>query len=125
MFSDELMAVAKRYVAMCNSDEERQVLEELYADDAQSVEALAMGENGAVADGKAAIQAKQDWWWGAHEVHSSKVTGPFFHGEDQFGVIFEADITTKETGERTTMKELGVLTVKDGKIVREAYYYED
>ena len=57
------------------------------------------------------------------EVHSSTVEGPFLHGEDHFGVIFDFDATDKESKERVTMKELAIYTVKGGKIIREEFFY--
>jgi hypothetical protein len=60
---------------------------------------------------------------GANEVHSTKATGPFLHGEDRIGVIFEMDITDKASGNRMQMQELAIYTAKDGKITREEFYY--
>ena len=40
---------------------------------------------------------------------------------NRFAVIFEIDATDKSKCERTQMKELGVNTVKAGKIVREEF----
>lgn len=76
----------------------------------------------AVCEGKEAIQQKGEWWRANHEVHAADVEGPFVNG-DQFAVRFTYDITPKETGKRITMNEIGVYTVKDGKIVAERFYY--
>ena len=58
------------------------------------------------------------------EVHDAKVEGPFLHGEDRFGMIFEMDVTEKASGQRSQMKELGVYTVDGaGKIIREEFFY--
>jgi ketosteroid isomerase-like protein len=73
-------------------------------------------------EGAAAVKAKSDWWYGAHEVHSATSAGPFVNG-NQFTVIFNMDITTKETGQRMQMQEIGLYTVKDGKIVEEKFMY--
>ncbi len=73
-------------------------------------------------EGAAAVQAKSDWWYGAHEVHSVTAEGPFVNG-DQFAVRFEMDITNKETGMRHKGSEVGLYTVKDGKIVEERFMY--
>jgi hypothetical protein len=46
------------------------------------------------------------------------------HGEDRFAVIFGFDATSRETGVRTQMQEVGVYTVdRDGRIVREEFFY--
>ena len=42
---------------------------------------------------------------------------------DQFALRFKFDITPKATGERATMDEVGLYTVKDGKITEERFYY--
>jgi ketosteroid isomerase-like protein len=72
--------------------------------------------------GTAAVKAKSDWWYGAHEVHSATAEGPYVNG-DQFSVIFAMDITQKETGNRMQMQEVGLYTVKNGKIVEEKFMY--
>jgi len=52
------------------------------------------------------------------------VEGPFVHGSDRFSVIFDLDVTTKETGERMQMREIGTYYVNEtGKITREEFAY--
>ena len=75
------------------------------------------------ATGLAAIQAKGEWWYNAHEVHEMKAEGPFVHGDDRFSVIFDMDVTNKESGQRTQMREVGTYYVNDGKITREEFAY--
>ncbi|MEM8772512.1 MAG: nuclear transport factor 2 family protein [Pseudomonadota bacterium] len=122
MFDEKLMQVANKLVEHCRNHTERQGLDELYAQDAVSVEAADMGE-GREVKGVDAIKAKHDWWDNAFEVHSGSVEGPYAHGPNQFGAIFELDATNKETGERSEMKEFGVYTVEGGKITREEFFY--
>lgn len=74
------------------------------------------------AQGLAALKAKSKWWFDNHEVHSASVTGPWPH-DDRFIVGFQYDITNKPSGRRMTMDEVGLYTVKDGKIVREEFFY--
>ena len=76
----------------------------------------------AVCKGKEAVKQKSDWWRENHEVHGGSVEGPFVNG-DQFAVYFQMDITPKATGERMTLNEVGLYTVKDGKVVEERFYY--
>lgn len=76
----------------------------------------------AVSNGKEAVRQKGEWWAANHEVHGASVEGPYVNG-DQFAVRFSFDITPKATGERVTMDEVGLYTVKDGKIVEERFYY--
>ena len=101
----------------------RENLDALYADDAVSVEATDMSGNGRETAGKAGIHGKHDWWDGAMEEHRTEVAGPFYHGEDQFSLLFSVDATDKESGNRFQMQEIGVYHVKDGKIVREEFHY--
>ena len=45
------------------------------------------------------------------------------HG-DQFAVRFTMDVTEKASGQRTRMDEIGLYTLKNGKIVEERFFYE-
>ncbi len=117
-----LSEIANELVAGCQEGRAKENLKKLYAADAQSVEAADMG-GGTTATGIAAIEGKHDWWEGAHEIHKSTAEGPFLHGTDRFSVIFDMDVTNKETGQRVAMKEVGVYHVADGKIVREEFFY--
>lgn len=90
------------------------------ADDIVSLEA--MDGPMSVCEGKEAVMQKGAWWSENHEVHGASVEGPFVNG-DQFAVFFKFDITPKATGERATMEEVGLYTVKEGKITEERFYY--
>lgn len=72
--------------------------------------------------GTDAVKAKSDWWYGAHEVHSVETFGPFING-DRFALRFYMDVTNRESGQRMQMEEIGLYTVKDGKIVEERFFY--
>ena len=76
----------------------------------------------AVCRGMEAVKQKGDWWRANHEVHGGSVEGPYVNG-DQFAVRFKFDLTPKSTGERTAMEEVGLYTIKDGKIVEERFFY--
>ncbi len=73
-------------------------------------------------EGAAAVKAKSEWWYGAHEVHSATTEGPYVNG-NQFVVRFSIDVTQKETGQRIQMQEIGLYTMRDGKIVEERFFY--
>ena len=121
----DLKDIAKELVAGCRAGNAkvRENLDKLYAEDAVSVEAADMGGMGRETHGRAGIHGKHDWWENAMEEHSTTVTGPFYHGDDQFSVMFEVDATDKESGNRMQMQEIGVYHVKDGKITREEFHY--
>lgn len=72
--------------------------------------------------GKQAVKGKGEWWTANHEVHEFTTAGPYLNG-DQFAVHFYFDVTVKESGERRKMHEIGLYTVKDGKIVEERFFY--
>lgn len=120
-----LKEIAKELVEGCRAGgaRVRENLAKLYADDAVSVEAADMGGQGRETHGKAGIHGKHDWWDNAMDEHATRITGPFYHGEDQFSVLFEVDATDKESGKRFQMQEIGVYHVKDGRIVREEFHY--
>ena len=74
--------------------------------------------------GLEAIEAKNDWWTNAHELHEMKIQGPFVHGDNQISFFFEIDVTEKESGTRTQMQEVASYFVNgEGKIERETFAY--
>ena len=114
--------IANDLVALCKAGKFDEAGEKYWADDVASYEA--MPGDMAEVRGKDAVRGKGEWWAGAHEVHSSEVEGPYVNG-DQFVVRFKMDLTQKQSGQRLTMDEVGVYTVRDGKIVEERFFYGD
>ena len=112
--------LAKDFTALLKKGDDEGAAGKYNADNIVSYEA--MEGPMAVCEGKEAVKQKGDWWRANHELHGGSVEGPFVNG-DQFAVRFTMDITPKSTGQRTTMDEVGVYTVKDGKIVEERFYY--
>ena len=126
MFNEKLVATAKKLTEYCQTEQEDKGLNELYASDCLSVEALDMpgGPMGREARGLDAIRAKHAWWYENNEIHSTSAEGPFLHGDDTFSVIFDMDVTDKNSGHRMQSKEVGLYTVNaEGKIIREAFFY--
>jgi ketosteroid isomerase-like protein len=117
-----LEEIAKELVAGCRHGRQRANLDRLYAPDAVSVEAMDMGD-GRETQGLAGIHGKHDWWEASFIVHGLTVDGPFAHGDDRFAVIFGMDTENKATGERRKETEVAVYHVKDGKVVREEFFY--
>lgn len=118
-----LKDVAEELVAGCREGRTRENLDKLYAEDAVSVEATAGPDGSRKTQGRAGIAGKHDWWDATFTVHGGDVQGPFMHGDDRFAVIFEIDAENKQSGERTEMKEVAVYHVRDGRIVREEFFY--
>ena len=114
--------VAKRYVELVKEQKNEEALEELFAKDAVSVEAAAQPGQERTKNGVDAIRAKGEWWIQNHTVHSAQVDGPYPH-DDRFAVRFTYDITFKPANKRFIMNEIGLFTVKDGKITKEEFFY--
>ena len=115
------MEIARKLVQLCREgkDAEARVL---YANEAVSVEPIALPGIDREAKGLAAIQAKSEWWYANHEIHSVSVTGPWPH-DNRFIVGFQIDVTNKPSGRRMYLDEVGLYTVENGKIVREEFFY--
>ena len=102
---------------------EAQFVKEFYADNVVSIEGQDTEEMPGRIEGIDAIHAKHEWWFANNDVHSTKAEGPYVgHRDDQFIIRFELDATPKG-GERSTMTEVGLYTVVDGKIAQEEYLY--
>jgi SnoaL-like domain len=112
--------VANKLVELCRKGEWRKALDELYGKDIVSVEAHEMGNMPAEMRGIEQVRGKTDWWEKNMEVHSAKVGGPFV-ARDTFVVQFDIDVTDKESKKRMQMSEVGIYTVKDGKVTREEF----
>ena len=112
--------IAEDFVALCEAGDFETPGQKYWADDVLSVEA--MPGDMAEIRGKDAVKGKGDWWAANHEVHSSVVEGPYVNG-DQFVVRFKMDLTERQSGNRMKMDEVGVYTVKDGKIAEERFFY--
>jgi hypothetical protein len=70
--------------------------------------------------GMKAVHAKNAWWGQDHAVRGASAEGPYV-GATGFSVKFRIEVETKSTGAVETMEEVGVYTVRDGKIVREEF----
>jgi len=112
--------VAKKVVELVRKQAWYEAFDTLYDNDIVSVEAFSMGGGPTETRGKEGVRGKIDWWVNAMEVHSFKASEPFV-GHDRFVVQYDADVTDKKSKQRRQMSEVGVYTVKNGKIVREEF----
>ncbi len=112
--------IAADVVALSNAGNLDAIGEKYWSDDIVSIENM----DGPMArlEGREAVHGKGVWWNGAHEVHGVETTGPWVNG-DQFAVRWVMDVTQKESGNRLSMDEVALYTVKDGKIVEERFLY--
>ncbi len=112
--------VAQKVVELCRKQDWNEAVDTLYADDIVSVEARSMDGGSPETRGIEGVRKKVDSWTNSMEVHSVKV-GDAFVAHDRFVVQYDIDVTDKESKKRFQMSEVGVYTVKDGKIVREEF----
>ena len=111
--------VAKKVVELTRKQAWYEALD-LYDDDVVSVEAYSAGGGSPETRGKQGVRGKIDWWVNSMDVHSFEAQQPFV-GHDRFVVQFDAEVSDKKSKERRKLSEVGVYTVKDGKIVREEF----
>lgn len=114
--------VAQELVALCRQGRNLDAINKLYSPRIVSIEPVGSPEMPAEMSGIDAVRGKNDWWYQNNEVHSAETNGPFV-GENQFAVQYTWDATFKPTGQRFKMSEMALYTVKDGKIVREEFFY--
>ena len=112
--------VAEKVVELVRQQAWYKALDTLYDKDIVSVEASASEGESAEKRGIDQVRGKVDWWLNAMEVHSFTAKGPFV-AHDRFVVQYDADVTEKNSKKRFQLSEVGVYTVKNGKIVREEF----
>jgi hypothetical protein len=112
--------LANRFVALCKAGRFDEAGETYWAEDIVSVEAM-QGDMARL-QGKAAVRGKGEWWHANHEIHGAETHGPYVNG-DQFAVRFDLDATPKATRQRMQMQEIGLYTVRGGRIVGERFFY--
>lgn len=112
--------VADRLVALCRENKNFDAVNELYADNIVSIEPD--GAPVKVTEGKDAVLGKTaNLFEMVEEFHGGYTSDPVVGG-DHFSVAMGMDITMKGMG-RTKMDEIAVYEVKDGKIVREEFFF--
>ena len=118
--------VGTRLVELCKKGQNMEAIESLYSKDIVSVEATSTPDMPAEMRGIDKVKGKNQWWFENNQLHSASVEGPFPHN-DRFAVKYHYDITPKDgpmKGRRFQMDEVGIYTVKNGKIVREEFFYD-
>lgn len=109
--------VAEQFVELCNQGKNFDVMQTMYAPDIVSVE-----PNGEETSGKTPVIQKTERFQSQNPISGETVRGPFFNGPNQFAVHFTFEVTPKATGQRITVEEVGIYTVKDNKITREQFF---
>jgi hypothetical protein len=112
--------IAHKVVKLVQKQAWHEALDTLYDKDIVSVEARGSEGESPEKRGIEAVRAKTNWWATQMQIHSFKVGEPFV-AHDRFVVQYDVDVTDKDSKKRFQMSEVGVYTVKNGKIVREEF----
>ncbi len=119
----ETKEIAEKLVQWCNEGDFEKPYKHLYSPEIVSIENDGTAE-GAIVKGFDGVAKKGEWWQENFEVHSSKASEPTV-AHNWFAVRFEMDTTHKASGQRSTMSEIGVYQVKEGKIIKEQFFYDE
>lgn len=119
----DIHSLAQEFTQLCKDGKFEEAGDRFWSDDVVSLEPM----EGPLARsvGRKAVDAKGEWWYTNHEIHSTAAEGPYVHG-DQFAVKFMMDVTPKTgemAGKRMQMAEIGLYTVKNGKVVEERFFF--
>ncbi|MEL7173723.1 MAG: nuclear transport factor 2 family protein [Pseudomonadota bacterium] len=114
----DTQAIAEDFTRLLREKKEDEA-HKYWADDVVSIEAAPGPHQRCV--GRAAVLEKHKWWEENTKVYGGDVIGPMVNG-DQFVIRFLLD--AEMTGfPRMQLDEVGLYTVKDGKIVEERFFY--
>ena len=112
--------IANRLVELCRHGSWRQAQDELYSQDAASIEAEASPAFERVTKGIEGLHEKTRIWNEmVEEMHGIEVSDPLI-ADAAFAVTMKMDVTMKGRG-RIAFNELCSYKVKDGKVVEESF----
>lgn len=112
--------IATKLADLCRKGEFETIYKELYSPDCVSIEPK--GAPMEVCEGLEAMAAKgKAWNESMEEFHGSSVGVPIVAG-NHFCMTMMMDATFKDIG-REKMNELCLYEVKDGKIIKEQFFY--
>ena len=110
--------VADRLVQLCREGKFHEAIDELYSKDIISNEP----NNSDTKEGLEAVKEKTEKFVASiQEMHHSIISDPLV-ARDHFACIMDIDATYKEHG-RMSMSEMCVYEVKDGKIIKDSFFY--
>ena len=115
--------IANRLYELCKEGHYQQAQEELYADDAISIEPVHANEKGmpSVTGKDAIIKKGEQFQESIEELHGVGASQPMVAG-NHFALTISVDATFKGMG-KMVMEEVAVYEVKDGKVVKEQFFY--
>ncbi len=115
--------VAARFNELAKAGKWFEIQEELFHADAESIEPEEAQGLPSV-KGKSAIRQKgEEFNQMVEEMHGAYASDPIVAG-DHFSVAMGMDLTLKQGG-RTKMDEIALYEVKDGKIIKEQFFYNN
>lgn len=114
--------IAARYDELAQTGQFDIIVNELFSDDAESIEPEHGGSGMPSVKGKEAMKKKGDEFNAQVEEFHSAYTSPSVVGGNYFSVAMGMDVTMKGMG-RINMEEICVYKVEDGKIVSEQFFY--
>jgi hypothetical protein len=113
--------IAARLKVLCSQGKFEEVLDELFAADAVSIEPHAANGFEKETKGIEAIKSKGALWNSmVEENHGFSVSEPVL-AENSFALSMGMDVTMKGRG-RTQMEEICLYKVKEGKIISEEFF---
>jgi hypothetical protein len=112
--------IAHHFVNWRNTNNAGKLRAELYSPDIESIEEWNTSEIARV-KGMEGLKKKGQSLSQQFEVHNIKASNAVV-ADNWFSVKFEIDTTDKKSGKRSTLSEIGVYKVDDGKIVKEYYF---
>lgn len=113
--------IANRLYEHCKVGQYQQAQEELYADDAVSIEPVGSPGPQSVKGRDEIIKKGEQFQASIEEIHGGSVSEPIVAG-NHFALTIAIDATFKGMG-RMLMEEIAVYEVKDGKVVKEQFFY--
>ena len=112
--------IARKLKELCAQGQFEKAQDELFAEDAVSIEPYADQGFQKETRGLPAIKAKAVLWNSmVEEYHGSEISEPIV-APGSFALSMSMDVTIKGRG-RTTMSEICLYKVKDGKIISEEF----
>jgi ketosteroid isomerase-like protein len=121
--SKTTLEVGKKLVELCRANKANEAMETLYDKNIVSVEPVAGPGGAREVKTLAGCIEKGKHFDARFEVLKADAEGPYPH-DDRFAVFFKYDVKNKQDGQRMTLDEIALYTVKDGKIVREEFFYD-
>ena len=113
--------IANRLYDLCKTGQYKQAQEELYAEDAISVEPVHAQGLPSVTGLDAIIKKGDQFQESVEEFHGADASKPIVAG-NHFALSISIDATFKGMG-KMIMEEVAVYEVKDGKVIKEQFFY--